>query len=213
MTTPTGAAILASCVDEFVDAASFREIKTAYGIGSRTFDKPNVLAVSWREEAALEAEKADDWLSEELFLLETNIDDLSGEELAFVMERLFEEGALDVTMTPCVMKKSRPAAILAALGSREKLPALRRAFFQFAAIGFRETKVLRHSLRREEAELRGGFGTARIKRAFLDGKILREKIEAADRAALARARNISLAEADALIRGKTARGESGERNG
>jgi uncharacterized protein (DUF111 family) len=212
MTTPTGAAILASCVDEFVDSASFREIKTAYGIGSRRFDKPNALRVSWREETAgCETGTADDWLSEELVLLETNIDDLSGEELAFVMERLFEEGALDVTMTPCVMKKSRPAAILAALCEKEKLPALRRAFFQFAAIGFRETKVLRHSLRREEAELRGGFGTARIKRSFLDGKILREKIEAADRAALARAENISLAEADALIRGEISR--NGERHG
>jgi uncharacterized protein (DUF111 family) len=59
MTTPTGAAILASCVDEFISAARFREIKTAYGIGTRRMEKPNVLRVSWREEAVGERSAGD----------------------------------------------------------------------------------------------------------------------------------------------------------
>jgi uncharacterized protein (TIGR00299 family) protein len=193
MTTPTGAAILASCVDEFAASSSFREITSAYGIGVRQFDKPNVLRLSWREE-----DEYGDWIHEELTLLETNIDDLSGEELGFAMERLFDAGALDVTMTPCIMKKSRPGTTLQALCKNDALPSLHRMFFNLAAIGFKETKVLRHSLRREELTLRGER-EFRVKRVFLDGGPLREKIEADDRAAFAKEKNISLAKAGEIL--------------
>jgi uncharacterized protein (TIGR00299 family) protein len=197
MTTPTGAGILAVSVDEFVKTAKFREIKTGYGIGARKMEKPNVLRVSWREEAENSPSL---WNTEELTMLESNIDDMSGEALGFLMERLFDAGALDVTFTPCMMKKSRPGTVVSVLGSEENLPELRRTFFQYStSIGFRERPVRRLSLPRTETPVSGAFGKARMKTAFLGESPLRSKIEYEDRARIARDRGLSLDQAERLI--------------
>jgi uncharacterized protein (TIGR00299 family) protein len=202
MTTPTGAAILASCVDEFTGAGSFRELKTGYGIGTRKMDSPNLLRVSWREERDTPAFAGEDlpWKTEELILMEANIDDMSGEALGFLMERLFAAGALDVTFTPCVMKKSRPGTIVSVLSGREKLDMLRETLFRRSAtIGFRETTVRRLSLKREEERLGTESGASR-KTVYYGAEKLRSKIEFEDRARLARERGISLEEAERIIK-------------
>ncbi|MDR3167963.1 MAG: DUF111 family protein, partial [Treponema sp.] len=80
MTTPTGAAILAASVDEFITQGHFREIKTGYGIGTRKMERPNLLRLSLREEGAPEGVEQP-WKTEDLVLLETNIDDMTGEAL------------------------------------------------------------------------------------------------------------------------------------
>jgi uncharacterized protein (TIGR00299 family) protein len=199
MTTPTGAAILAASVDEFVTSASFKQIRTAYGVGSRKLDRPNVLAVSWREEASAPPDGA--WIHEELTVIETNIDDMTGEALGFLMDRLFEAGALDVTFTACVMKKSRPGVIVSALCPREKLSPLRRVFFEkSSAIGFREISVRRVSLPREQRKIRFGTDEAEVKTVFIDGKRRRGKIEYRDRERLAREKDLSLEEAEEIIK-------------
>jgi uncharacterized protein (TIGR00299 family) protein len=195
MTTPTGAAILAASVDEFAGQRRFTEIKTGYGIGSRRMERPNFLRVSWREETA---PAQTPWQAHELVLMEANIDDMSGEALGFLMESLFEAGALDVSFTPCTMKKSRPGVIAACLADPARLDALRETFFRRSStIGFRETRVNRLSLRREES---GGGGEARVKTVFWGEKPLRGKIEYADRARLAHEQGVSLEEAERLIR-------------
>jgi uncharacterized protein (TIGR00299 family) protein len=206
MTTPTGAAILASCVDEFITGpCSFRPVKTAYGIGTRKMEKPNVLQLSWRElEAAPAHAEADEkpWISEEMLLLEANIDDMTGEALGFLMEKFFDAGALDVTFAPLTMKKARPGVAVAVLCRRENAGALRETFFRHSTtIGFRETAVNRVSLKREMKTLRGDFGTAQEKIVYVDGGNTRSKIEYEDRARLARELGISLDEAEAIIRG------------
>jgi uncharacterized protein (TIGR00299 family) protein len=224
MTTPTGAAIIAASVDDFVTRSAFTELKTGCGIGTRRMERPNLLRVSLRETSSAFLQSrtsafspaqppADppfaaappplgDVLSEELMLLETNIDDMTGEALAFLMERLFAAGALDVTITPCVMKKSRPGSVVSALCSYEKLEAIRDAMFRNSgAIGFREIPVRRISLKRETGKTGGEFGGARTKKVYYGGKLLRSKIEYEDRAALARTRGIGLTEAERLIEG------------
>jgi uncharacterized protein (TIGR00299 family) protein len=204
MTTPTGAAILAASVDEFVSVGRFTEIKTGYGIGTRRMERPNFLRVSWREETAPPAtlqSAAKPWKTEELVLMEANIDDMSGEALGFLMESLFEAGALDVTFTPCTMKKSRPGVIVACLASPARLDDLRKTLFlRSSTIGFRETAVNRLSLWREESGVSGNFGSARLKTVFWEDKPLRNKVEYDDRARLARERSVSLEEAERLIR-------------
>ncbi|MDR2479178.1 MAG: LarC family nickel insertion protein, partial [Treponema sp.] len=80
MTTPTGAAILASCVDEFVVRGNFTELETACGIGTRKTGRPNVLRVSWRREESPPRESAS-WRTETLIQLETSVDDMTGEAL------------------------------------------------------------------------------------------------------------------------------------
>jgi uncharacterized protein (DUF111 family) len=202
MTTPTGAAILASVVDEFISRARFTEIKTAYGIGTRKLEKPNVLRVSWRGEAENSA-GARPWKTEELVLMEANIDDMSGEALGFLMEELFGAGALDVSYIPCVMKKSRPGVILRVLCSSVNLDSLRRLMFRKSStIGFREIPVSRLCLPREEQTITGDFGQARRKTVFFEGKPLRSKIEYGDRARVAREKDVSLEEAERLIQGQ-----------
>jgi uncharacterized protein (TIGR00299 family) protein len=200
MTTPTGAAILASCVDEFTCAGSFRELETGYGIGTRKTERPNLLRVSWREErdAAAFAGGELPWKTEELILMEANIDDMSGEALGFLMERLFAAGALDVTFTPCVMKKSRPGTIVSVLSGPDKLDMLRETLFRGSAtIGFRETAVRRLSLKREEERLGTEYER---KTVYYGAEKLRSKIEFEDRARLARERGISLEEAERIIK-------------
>ncbi|GHT56109.1 UPF0272 protein [Spirochaetia bacterium] len=201
MTTPTGAAILASCVDEFITGpASFTELKTAYGIGTRKMERPNVLRVSWREESSAVSSGNKPWKTEELILLEANIDDMTGEALGFLMERLFDAGALDVTFSAITMKKSRPGTLVSVLVHPAKLDALRESFFRNSTtIGFRETTVNRVSLKREEGSLTGSFGSAREKTVFYGDKKLRSKIEFEDRAKLARERGVSLDEAEQII--------------
>jgi uncharacterized protein (TIGR00299 family) protein len=209
MTTPTGAAILAASVDEFipsgVSSGMFRELKTGYGIGTRRMERPNLLRVSLRESCGISAAGPESsgsapWKTEALVLLETNIDDMTGEALGFLMERLFEAGALDVTMSPCGMKKSRPGTIVSVLGSFAGLEALRVCLFRHStAAGFREIPVNRLSLARTEDWIRGDFGEARRKTLCYGDKPLRSKIEFEDRSRLARERGISLEEAEKLI--------------
>ncbi|MDR2747446.1 MAG: nickel pincer cofactor biosynthesis protein LarC, partial [Treponema sp.] len=200
MTTPTGAAILAASVDEFITGPrAFTQLGTGVGIGTRRTDKPNVLRVSWREYAGVRGEGRP-WKTEALTLLETSIDDMNAEALGFLMERLFEAGALDVTFSPLTMKKSRPGTGVSVLGRDEKLDALRECLFRNSTtIGCREIAVNRLSLERREGELSGEFGAARAKTVYLGGEELRTKIEFEDRARLARERGISLEEAEALI--------------
>jgi uncharacterized protein (TIGR00299 family) protein len=206
MTTPTGAAILAASVDRFISRGRFVESRTAYGIGQRKLDKPNVLRVSWREERDGTAEEngtaADKlpWENEYLISMEANIDDMTGEALGFLMDSLFEAGALDVTLSPCVMKKNRPGTIVTVLCAPVRADDLRRTLFQRSTtLGFREQEVRRLYLRREESILQGSFGSVRAKTAFFDDKSLRTKIEYDDRARIARERNLSLTSAEELI--------------
>ncbi|MDR2865724.1 MAG: nickel pincer cofactor biosynthesis protein LarC [Spirochaetaceae bacterium] len=199
MTTPTGAAILASCVDEFIEQAAFTEIKSAYGIGARKLDKANVLRLSIREADSGSSFSKDmplknDWITRNLVLLEANVDDMNGEELSFLMERLFDAGALDTSFIPCLMKKSRPGHIISVLSGYEKLDAVRRTLFLHSSTaGFRESMVKRIELKREIGITANG---SRRKTLFLDGEALRSKIEFEDRARIAREKNISLRSVD-----------------
>ena len=199
MTTPTGAAILASCVDEFITQARFTELKTAYGIGTRKLEKLNVLRVSWRE--ARDAAEDGPWRAETLTQIEAAVDDMTGEALGFLMERLFETGALDVNFIPCTMKKSRPGVIIAVLCRSNALALLRETMVRHSTtIGFREIQVRRLSLPREETPAaESGCGPVRVKTVFLDGKPLRSKIEFDDRARIAVERGLSLVQAERQI--------------
>jgi uncharacterized protein (TIGR00299 family) protein len=199
MTTPTGAAILAASVDEFITGGSFTELRTGYGMGTRKLDKPNLLRVSWREERSIPAPVLEGGIvAEELVLIEANIDDMSGEALGFLTECLFEEGALDVTLTPCVMKKLRPGTVVSVLCPPGKLGVLRRAMFRLSStIGFREVAVRRLSLKREESLAAGGGG--RTKTVFWGDKPLRSKIEYEDRARVAREQGVSLEDAERIM--------------
>lgn len=119
LTTPTGAAIVAALSDGYADQPQGRVLATGYGAGSRNpAPLPNVLRAILLEEGEEEAV----WYS-------FNVDDMTGEEMGFLMDRLFESGARDVTFTPLVMKKNRPGQRIDVLGSSDKAEDLIRVIF------------------------------------------------------------------------------------
>lgn len=159
MVTPTGAAILAQAVDEVGPMPPLRNIRIGYGAGKKDFTRPNILRVFYGE---IEEEKVDAWV------LETNIDDMTGEEVAFVMAKLFTEGALDVWFDTIQMKKNRPAVKLSVLCDKRDIEKTERLIFEeTSTIGIRRYSVERTTLRREVKEVSTIYGTVRVKVSYI----------------------------------------------
>ena len=133
--------------------------------------------------------------------LECNIDDMTAEELAFAAEKLMEEGAKDVTLSPVQMKKGRPATILTVMCADEESEKERfvRLIFRYTTtIGIRELISERYILDRSEEILNTAYGKVRCKKVSGYG-VERSKPEYEDLARIARERGISIAEARRLV--------------
>ena len=110
LTTPTGAALLVTLANRFVDAyPAMRVDAVGYGAGARELPSPNILRVCLGEAKGLGLEK------DEITLLETNVDKASGEVIGYTIERLMAEGALDASVVPILMKKGRPGYLIKVL--------------------------------------------------------------------------------------------------
>ena len=117
LVTPTGAAIVKTLSSRFAPFPAMKIEKAGYGAGTRDFpEHPNLLRLTIGE-----AEPTDraNTSNESITVLEANLDDLSPQVLAYAMERLLAEGALDVFSVPVQMKKSRPGALLTVLAKTE----------------------------------------------------------------------------------------------
>lgn len=123
--TPTGAAILAEIAPEFGTLREFTPTRIGYGAGHRDpkDGPPNILRVQLGSIPSLASPRALVWLAE------VNLDDMTGEELAFACERLFEAGALDVWTAPVGMKKGRPGVVLSALMRPDQRALVESEFF------------------------------------------------------------------------------------
>ncbi|EOD66976.1 nickel pincer cofactor biosynthesis protein LarC [Amycolatopsis vancoresmycina] len=141
--TPTAAAVLTAVGARFEPPPEFRLLATGYGAGTRTLpDRPNVAVVHLGEPV--------DTGHRELTVLETNLDDVTGELLGHVVGELLAAGALDAWVTPATMKKGRPAHVLHVLA--EPAHATRLGALVLAgtgSLGFREYPVRRTALVRE----------------------------------------------------------------
>ncbi|MCB1775865.1 MAG: nickel pincer cofactor biosynthesis protein LarC [Candidatus Competibacteraceae bacterium] len=174
-TTPTGAALLMSGVDEFVERPAFSIQRIGYGVGHRDGPIPNVLRVCLGEQAAPARRE------EELCVLECNIDDMNPECYDHVLERLFAEGALDAWLTPVQMKKNRPGILLSVLGSPEQASRLtERLLIETTTLGVRQYPVTRTALAREIVQVMTPYGEVAIKLARHQGQTLRAKPEYED---------------------------------
>ena len=130
-----------------------------------------------------------------------NIDDMTAEELAFAAERLMEEGAKDVTLTPVQMKKGRPATLMTVMCAdeeEEKERFVRLIFRYTTTIGIRELISERYILERSEEIIKTPAGDVRCKRVSGYGTE-RCKFEYEDLARIAREKGISIAEARVLV--------------
>lgn len=185
-TTPTGAAILATNVEEFTQMVDFSIKKIAYGIGHRELEIPNVLRVYLGEKESSEKVR-------EHYILETNIDDMNPELYGYVEEKLFEAGALDVFKTPIFMKKGRPGIKLSVL-TNEKVEkdALDVIFEETTSIGVRKYKVEKIMLNRDFSKVKTEYGDITIKKSYYKGKLVKYKPEYEECKTIAKEKNISI---------------------
>lgn len=183
--TPTGAAIIATVCEEFGQIPEMTIEKTAYGAGTREYDKfPNVLRLILGEGEKSrkgEGEKIHEQRTtnnEQLTLLETNIDDLSAEVLGFIMERAFDLGCLDCWFTPIQMKKNRPATMISILCESENAEIFKELLFtETSTLGVRISKIERECLEREWNKIETEFGEIDVKIAKYKGNIVNVKPE------------------------------------
>jgi uncharacterized protein (TIGR00299 family) protein len=134
MTTPTGAAILRELVYQFGSLPSMQVARIGYGAGSRDLeDRPNLLRLLIGESVARNvsrkrtARKKD---GSTVVVLETNLDDITGEQIGFAVERLWSAGALDVFLIPIQMKKNRPGTLLSVIAKLEDRQTMESVMFQ-----------------------------------------------------------------------------------
>ena len=191
--TPTGAALLKYFSSGFGDMPVMSVERTGYGLGKKDFEAANCVRAMLGETGPSEE-------TEEITGLYCNVDDMTGEETGFAMERLFEAGALDVFTIPAGMKKSRPGTVFCVLCRQEDKERLIREIFKHTTtIGIRETVYKRHVLQRSVTEEDTGSGKVRIKESEGYG-VTRRKPEFEDMAELARRLDISLSRVRELIR-------------
>jgi len=157
--TPTGATLVMTLADSFERFGGIKIDKSGYGAGTRKFigGPPNILRA-----IAGESEKRAEGLDE--LVIETNIDDMNPEFYEPLSEKLFEAGALDVTLTPCYMKKGRPGILISVIGGKNTLEKIARTLFrESTTIGIRSYPVSRIVCEREVEKVITEFGEVRIK--------------------------------------------------
>lgn len=163
--TPTGAAFVAAVKTGEKLPDRFEICKVGLGAGKRTYNRPSILRAFLIEESpSTSSDEKYSFLSDKVFELNTNIDDCTGENLGFLSELLLQSGALDVTFTPCFMKKNRPANMLTVLCKAENVKALESlVFLHTTAIGIRISEKERVVLPRTEVSVPTEWGIVRAK--------------------------------------------------
>ena len=155
LTTPTGAAIVAALADEFGSLPAMRIESIGYGAGQKDFKHPNLLRLIVGETVDASADKSqgsarNGWpIADSIVLLETNLDDATGEVIGYATERLWAAGALDVATTQLAMKKQRPGVLLAVQCRPADADSLANIIFrETTALGLRRSTIQRMTLPR-----------------------------------------------------------------
>ena len=182
ITTPTGAALLS--LAEF----SYPEMeikKVGYGKGKKKLDFPNILRVVIGKE-----------MNEgELYIIETNIDDMNPEFYPYIIDKLLKSGAMDVFILPVVMKKGRVGNLLKVLSSPKKLEEIKKILFEeTTTFGIRYYRVRREILERKTVQIKTKYGNVRVKIGYYNGKIVSVSPEYEDCKKLAMEKGVAIKE-------------------
>jgi uncharacterized protein (TIGR00299 family) protein len=170
LVTPTGAAIVKTLATRF---GAFPEMTiecSGYGAGSRDFPAhPNVVRLTLGQVATTSASKT---TAESLIILEANLDDLNPQVFGYVLDRLLDEGALDVFGVPVQMKKNRPGTLLTVLCKPEDAAKLTKLLFtETTTLGVRQREELRQALARRWENVETEWGVVRIKIGSMNGTV------------------------------------------
>ena len=212
LVTPTGAAIVVSLAKSFGEPPAMKLQKMGLGAGSRQLEIPNVLRLWIGEKLALNnpplpslerGEYLRDELSTEtqtIVVLETQIDDLNPQAIAYLFDLLLDAGALDVFTQPIVMKKSRLGVILTVICLPEKQQDCEGIIFrETTTLGIRYCQQQRRILEREIHLVKIEYGEVRVKIAKMGEKVTNVQPEYEDCAAIAKSKNISWREIHRLV--------------
>lgn len=163
LVTPTGAGIISTLSYSFGPIPPITIEKIGYGAGKKDFAIPNMLRAIMGE---LYQEKQRDTNT----IIDVNIDDMNPQIYGYLMDKLFEIGALDVFFTPIYMKKSRPAVKLTVISPNHLVDKIIDVIFrETTSIGIRTYQVEKIMLPREIIELDTPWGTARVKVSYING--------------------------------------------
>jgi hypothetical protein len=189
LVTPTGAAILTTLAAGAGRMPAMTVGAVGYGAGTMELPgTPNVLR-------CFVGEAADQGGDETVVQIETTIDDMSPQLYEPLMERLFAAGALDVFLTPVIMKRSRPGIVLAALCAPDRVAGLSRVLFEESStIGVRWAERRRARLEREMIAVQTAYGTIPCKVSRLDGRVVTVTPEFADVARIAAEKGLAVRE-------------------
>ena len=215
LVTPTGAAIVAAIKTSEKMPVQFEIEKTGIGAGKREYSRPSMLRLMLIKDTSEETVDsncnsenfADDLhnvstqTSDKVQILETNIDDCSGECMGYLMNRLLEAGARDANYSPVFMKKNRPGYLLRVICDTENIAALEQIIFEeTTTIGIRRIEAERTILPRKKAEIDTPIGKAQVKICTLPDGQVRYYPEYESAAALAKKNGISLYEVIQMIK-------------
>jgi uncharacterized protein (TIGR00299 family) protein len=157
MVTPTGAALITSLGTSFGPMPPMSIERVGYGVGTRILsDRPNLLRI-------LIGSDAERGRLDTVVLLESNLDDMSPELLGYLMDRLFEAGALDVSFSPIHMKKNRPGIRLQVIGRpQDKDRLVGMVFRESTSLGIRISYSQREVVERSEVTVSSPWGKMKL---------------------------------------------------
>jgi hypothetical protein len=192
--TPTGAAILTFVADSWGPMPSMRPAKVAYGAGDREFDDhPNFLRTILGTDLAAPGPELPS--RGEVLVLETTIDDVPPQSLAYACERLFELGAYEVFTSAVTMKKGRSGHLITVLGRPDQFDELATCLTaETSTLGLRYRIEQRLELERSSRKVRTPWGAVRVKIGRVGDREVRAWPEYEDCAAVARKRGLTLSE-------------------
>jgi uncharacterized protein (TIGR00299 family) protein len=170
LTTPTGAAILTAVVQEWTAAPAMTIERVGHGAGTRDLpEQPNILRV-FVGTASPERERGE-FDADQVWVVETNLDDVPAEVVGYCYDQLFAAGAVDVFTAPIFMKKNRPGVLLSVLCPEAALAAVEEVLFrETATLGVRRYPAARHKLHRKEHTVQTPWGPVRGKLGWREGR-------------------------------------------
>ena len=166
LVTPTGAAIIVSLAESYETIPEMIVEKTGYGAGKRDLGSmPNLLRIIIGAEPNYHFGRQMEYGDDSIVVLETGIDDMNPEVFGFLMERLFEDGALDVYWIPIFMKKNRPGTMVQVLCPADRKDVLIHCILsETSSLGVRYYHVSRRVLTREHMMVKTAYGEIQVKR-------------------------------------------------
>lgn len=198
LATPTGCAIymeLCDSIKEFIPPVSVKNI--GYGAGSKDFDHPNVLRI-------IESDSIGE--SDEIDVIETNIDHLTGEEIGYLFNTLLDAGASDVSVTPIIMKKNRQGSLLKVISRKENRDNIINTIFkETGSLGIRIAPNLHRGIAKREFvtktfNIHGKDYEVTFKVAYVNGQIISKRPEYEDLKKIAEDTGLALREVKEMIR-------------